>query len=661
MPQSLELRPATALRSEPRLVADARRGDDRAFEELYSRYRQRIFAFILSRVRDHGRAEDIAQDVFMSALRRLRTTDQEIVLQPWLYTIAKNACIDEFRRGDRRTAVPVGCDDDLPVGRGSTLSLVPTPDDAIESKQRLNDLRGAFGGLSGTHRQLLVMREFEGRSYDEMGEQLGMSRQMVESSLFRARRKLGAEYDELATGRRCEQIVDAIAAGTFETVTGLGLKQRRRAIRHLSHCQSCRHHAMMSGVDEALLKPRSVADKLAALLPFGFWRKLWPHAHGGAGTAMAGGKAAGTLGGAAQAAAPAAAGSSISMGTAAVAAAVVAIAGAGGGIALSQGHSSHAAPPAHVSHAAGAGTTDHGSSGAAGQSSRSASATGHRLHPSVSLGANSVGSAGRKASKLHAKLGGTKTTGGAGATNRPGGGSAGGGHGGKTTGGGGSGSGGSSSGGSGSDGGSTGGGGSGNNPVGKTVSQAGNTVGKTVSQAGSAVGKTVSQTGSAVGKTVSQTGSAVGNTVSQTGSAVGNTVSQTGSAVGNTVSQTGSAVGNTVSQTGNAVGNTVSQTGNTVGGVVNKVAPGVGNTVSGVTNNVGNTVSQTGSTVGNTVSQAGNTVSQAGNTVSQTGNTVSQTGNTVSQTGNTVGTTVNQTGNTVGGVTGVVGGVLGGN
>ncbi len=54
----------------------------------------------------------------MSALRQLRTTDQEIVLQPWLYTIAKNACIDEFRRGERGTAVPVGSDDDLTVGPG---------------------------------------------------------------------------------------------------------------------------------------------------------------------------------------------------------------------------------------------------------------------------------------------------------------------------------------------------------------------------------------------------------------------------------------------------------------------------------------------------------------------------------------------------------------
>ena len=65
--------------SEQELVTAIRAGDDRAFEELYALYRERIFAFILSKVHDHGRAEDIAQEVFMSALRRLRGTDRRIV------------------------------------------------------------------------------------------------------------------------------------------------------------------------------------------------------------------------------------------------------------------------------------------------------------------------------------------------------------------------------------------------------------------------------------------------------------------------------------------------------------------------------------------------------------------------------------------------------
>ena len=556
MPQTLDVRPAVrpaaALRSEARLVRDARGGDDRAFEELYSRYGQRIFAFILSRVHDHGRAEDIAQEVFMSALRQLRTTGQEIVLQPWLYTIAKNACIDEFRRGVRGTAVPVGSDEDLSVGRGPMLSLVPTPDDAIESKQRLDDLRGAFGGLSDSHRQLLVMREFEGLSYDEIGERLGMNRQMVESGLFRARRKLGSEYDDLASGRRCEQMVDAIGAGMFATSKGIGVKERRRTIRHLSHCQNCRHHAMMANVDHSLLKPRSIADKLAALLPFGFWRKLWPHGHGGAGTA-AGGKAAGALGGAAQVAAPAAAGSSISMGTAAVAAAVVAIAGAGGGLALAQHHSSHAAKPvpSHVSHAPASGAAVRGS--------------GHAAPATISSGAVHAGhgaAGGLTASKLSAKkiagaAGAKATGGGADAGHNPTRRGHGGSGGGKTTGGGGGAGGGGNSPGAGNNGGGSGNGG-GNGGGGSTGG-----------------GSSGGQSGNNVGKTVGQTGKTVGGTVSQTGNTVGGVVSQTGNTVGGVVGTVAPGVGSTVSQTGNAVGGTVSQTGNALGGVVGGVLGGL--------------------------------------------------------------------------------------
>ena len=314
--------------SEQELVVAIRAGDDRAFEELYSLYRERIFAFILSKVHDHGRAEDIAQEVFMSALRRLRSTDQTIAFKPWIYEIAKNACIDEFRRGGRAREVPLESDGEFVIDwQTSSVSRVPTPVAAVEGKQRLEDLRGAFGGLSTTHHRLLVMREFEGMSYDEIGERLGMTRQMVESSLFRARRKLGEEYQELASGQRCEQIQTAIEGGRLRAVSGLGVRDRRRFARHLAHCQPCRHVALMAGVDETLLKPRSIAAKIAALLPFPLWRLPWRSK--GAKAASTGGShhfagAAGVL---------PSAGSAITFGQAAATVAVI-IAGAGGGLAV---------------------------------------------------------------------------------------------------------------------------------------------------------------------------------------------------------------------------------------------------------------------------------------------------------------------------------------
>ena len=81
-----------------KLVARIRRGDDRAFELLYERYHRRIHAYVLGMVKDHGRAEDVTQEVFLSALRRMRETEQPLAFKPWLYQIAKNSCIDAFRR-----------------------------------------------------------------------------------------------------------------------------------------------------------------------------------------------------------------------------------------------------------------------------------------------------------------------------------------------------------------------------------------------------------------------------------------------------------------------------------------------------------------------------------------------------------------------------------
>ena len=80
------------------LVARVRAGDDSAFEELYLRYFPRISAFVCRMLRDDGRCEDVAQEAFMSALRRMRATDSEITFKPWIYQIARNAAIDSYRR-----------------------------------------------------------------------------------------------------------------------------------------------------------------------------------------------------------------------------------------------------------------------------------------------------------------------------------------------------------------------------------------------------------------------------------------------------------------------------------------------------------------------------------------------------------------------------------
>jgi DNA-directed RNA polymerase specialized sigma24 family protein len=70
--------------AEDALVSRIRRGDDRAFEELYAHYQKRITAYVRGMVRDHQRAEDLTQEIFLSALRRMRDTERPIAVRPWL-------------------------------------------------------------------------------------------------------------------------------------------------------------------------------------------------------------------------------------------------------------------------------------------------------------------------------------------------------------------------------------------------------------------------------------------------------------------------------------------------------------------------------------------------------------------------------------------------
>jgi RNA polymerase sigma factor (sigma-70 family) len=254
------------------LVGAVRHGDERAFEVLYSRYQRRIAGYVYGMVKDYGRAEDITQEVFVSALRRMRETERPIAFKPWIYEIAKNACIDAYRRGRRAEEVSLDADDRLSASDyGRLVATGPEPDAAVYTQQELDHLCGAFGGLSDTHHQILVMRELEGLSYQDIGERMGMSRPAVESALFRARKRLGEEYDELASGARCLRIQAIIAhAGS----TTLGVRDKRKLARHVSHCQPCRRLAAQAGLDIAVPVRTRVAGKIAAWLPLPAFLRL---------------------------------------------------------------------------------------------------------------------------------------------------------------------------------------------------------------------------------------------------------------------------------------------------------------------------------------------------------------------------------------------------
>jgi RNA polymerase sigma factor (sigma-70 family) len=261
---------ASAGATDEQLVDAARAGSDAAFEALFRRYRDRIKAHVWGMLGDEGRAEDVAQEAFISALRRLRATDQTIVFKPWIYQIARNACIDHLRRLKRTDEISIDSEDFGPSHEGRLSQGVSGTESTVSQREDLDNLRQAFGGLPDSQHKVLVLRELEGLSYEEIGRRMNLSAPAVESMLFRARRGLKGEYQDISTGERCRRMQTVIA----QVSEGLGgIRERRTLVRHVRECESCRREAAVMGIGGLAIaarrrgRARTAISRVAALLP----------------------------------------------------------------------------------------------------------------------------------------------------------------------------------------------------------------------------------------------------------------------------------------------------------------------------------------------------------------------------------------------------------
>ncbi|CAN5138303.1 hypothetical protein BH20ACT20_BH20ACT20_09570 [soil metagenome] len=267
------------------LVAAVRAGDDAAFAELYRRHQPIVSRFVRGRVRDHGRAEDVVQEAFVSALRRMRQTDSELAFRAWIFEIARNAAIDLYRRSSRTEEVSMDAVGDLAPADARRVDGSSGPDASLLLKESFEHFRGALDELSETHHRIIVLRELEGRSYREIGERMQLSQAAVESTLFRARRKLAHEYEQLDSGHRCRLVGAAIG----RLAEGMeSQRDRLRLDRHARRCSACRRQARQLGVEPLLGKRcRGIAARAAAFLPLpGFMRRR--STASGSGEAVAG-------------------------------------------------------------------------------------------------------------------------------------------------------------------------------------------------------------------------------------------------------------------------------------------------------------------------------------------------------------------------------------
>jgi RNA polymerase sigma-70 factor (ECF subfamily) len=171
------------------LLARLRAGDTRAFEELVTMYQHRVFGVALRMLGNRAEAEEIAQETFLRAHRALREFRGEARLGTWLYAIASRLCLNRLASGPRRHE------------RSDDIALAQAPAESADTAGELERgeleaaLHEAVAALPEDRRIVVVLRDLEGLSYEDIAEVLGMPLNTVRTRLHRARLDLKAKLE----------------------------------------------------------------------------------------------------------------------------------------------------------------------------------------------------------------------------------------------------------------------------------------------------------------------------------------------------------------------------------------------------------------------------------------------------------------------------------
>ena len=165
-------------------------GEERAFQELVERYQSRLLNFIYRTIGDREKAEDLVQEVFIRVYRHIHRFDRSKKFSTWVYTIASNLAKNELRNRSRSPLVFFQTirknwqDDDRPLQFEDTTAR---PDDMYRKRHLRELVEETVAKLPEHHRQVFVLRELEGKSYEEIAEITDCNLGTVKSRLNRAR------------------------------------------------------------------------------------------------------------------------------------------------------------------------------------------------------------------------------------------------------------------------------------------------------------------------------------------------------------------------------------------------------------------------------------------------------------------------------------------
>lgn len=187
--------PPPEVKSDHELISSHKAGDRIAFQHLVRKYENRVYNHCLRMVNDEEESADLTQEVFLKVYRNINNYEHTYSFYTWLYRITVNCCIDYMRK-KRRQLTSYSLSQNLSDEPGSAGREQDIPDEKFGPEIRMQNvelsdvLTQAIGQLSEKLRSIIILKEIEGFSYEEIAEILNCSRGTVKSRLFRARERL---------------------------------------------------------------------------------------------------------------------------------------------------------------------------------------------------------------------------------------------------------------------------------------------------------------------------------------------------------------------------------------------------------------------------------------------------------------------------------------
>lgn len=173
------------------IVREVQSGDVNAFEDIVREYEKNVYNIALRMTGDREDALDVSQEAFLKAYHALGSFRGESKFSVWLYRIVSNACLDFLRERKRRAEVSLSVGDD--EGESAETEIRDeslSPETLFERKLTREAVQRGLLSLPEDQRKILLLREIQGFSYEEIGRVLSLESGTVKSRIFRARRKL---------------------------------------------------------------------------------------------------------------------------------------------------------------------------------------------------------------------------------------------------------------------------------------------------------------------------------------------------------------------------------------------------------------------------------------------------------------------------------------